>query len=96
MRISNIRVPHFGQDGQAITRGENPISAIFAPPALLGLSLYRDLLADEVTVDTLTFRQLPPNDIVHRIQIASELGFNRRKLGDQRRETAEKEACPGA
>jgi hypothetical protein len=30
---------------------------------------------------------------VHRIQNASEIGFNRRKLEDQRRETAEKEAA---
>jgi hypothetical protein len=27
MWISNIRVPHLGQDGQAITLGEQPISA---------------------------------------------------------------------
>jgi hypothetical protein len=33
------------------------------------------------------------NDIVHRIQNESEMGFNRRKLEQQRREVAEKEAA---
>jgi hypothetical protein len=47
----------------------------------------------EPVTDTLTFRWLPLNDIVHRIQNACEMGFNRRKLKDQRRETAEKEAA---
>jgi hypothetical protein len=92
MRISNIRVPHLGQDGQAMTWAENLISAIFAPPALLGLSL-PEILAGRAATDTLTFRWLPLNDIVHRIQTASEMGFNRRKLEDQRRETAAKEAA---
>jgi hypothetical protein len=92
MRISNIRVPHLGQDGQAMTWAENLISAIFAPPALLGLSL-PEILVGRAATDTLTFRWLPLNDIVHRIQTASEMGFNRRKLEDQRRETAEKEAA---
>ena len=45
------------------------------------------------TIGTLTFRWLPLNDIVHRIQTASKMGFNRRKLEGQRRETAEKEAA---
>jgi len=75
-----------------MTWGENPISAIFAPPAL-GLSLHRNLFGRWATIGTLTFRWLPLNDIVHRIQTASEMGFNRRKLEDQRRETAEKEAA---
>jgi hypothetical protein len=92
MRISNIRVPHLGQDGQAMTWAENLISAIFAPPALLGLSL-PEILVGRAATDTLTFRWLPLNDIVHRIQTASEMGFNRRKLEDQRRETAAKEAA---
>ena len=90
MRISNIRVPHLGQDGQAMTRGVNPISAICASHAAW-LSA-----APKISCrwsDTLTFRWLPLNDIVHRIQTASEMGFNRRKLEDQRRETAAKEAA---
>jgi hypothetical protein len=92
MRISNIRVPHLGQDGQAMTWVENPTLAIFALPALLGL-LPPEILAGRAANDTLTFRWLPLNDIVHRTQTASEMGFNRRKLEDQRRETAEKEAA---
>jgi hypothetical protein len=88
MRISNIRVPHLGQDGEAMTWVENPTSAIFAPPALLGL-LPPEILAGRAATDTLTFRWLPLNDIVHRTQTASEMG----KLEDQRPETAEKEAA---
>ena len=50
-------------------------------------------MAGRAEIDTLTFRWLPLNDVVHRIQTASEMGFNRRKLEDQRRATAAKEAA---
>jgi hypothetical protein len=88
MWINNIRAPHFGQDGQAMTRGENPISAIYTPPLA-----YRCIEIFGRWIDTLTSQWLPLDDIVHRIQNASEMGFNRRKMEDQRRETAEKEAA---
>jgi hypothetical protein len=88
MRINNIRVPHLGQDGQAMTCGENRISAIFSPPRPSAAPRFFGRWSD-----TLTFRRLLPNDIVHRIQTASEMGFNRRKLEDQRREAAAKKAA---
>ena len=71
--------------------GKSNMSHLCASP-LLGLSL-PEILAGRAATDTLTFRWLPLNDIVHRIQTASEMGFNRRKLEDQRRETAAKEAA---
>jgi hypothetical protein len=66
--------------------GENP----YQPSLRLPTNLF---LAGGVTMATLPFRWRPLNDFVHRIQIASEMGFNRRKLEDQRREAAEKEAA---
>jgi hypothetical protein len=72
-----------------MTCGENLIPAIFAPPALLGL-----IAVFAVNIGTLTFGWLLLNDIVHRNRMASEMGFTRRKLDDQRRETAEKRKRP--
>jgi hypothetical protein len=57
-----------------MTCGENPIPATFAPPALLDLIVVcPNLFA--VNVGTLTFGWLLLNDIVHRNQMMSVMGF---------------------
>jgi len=79
MWTNNIRGPHLGQDVLATACGENLVSVIFAP---FGRRTHFRI--------HLHFRWLPSNDLVHRIRTASEMGFNRRKLGEQRRQAAER------
>jgi hypothetical protein len=55
MRINNIRVPHLGQDGQAITWGENLISVILRLQHYLAYLRTNIFLAGGPVIDTLTF-----------------------------------------
>jgi hypothetical protein len=51
MRINNIRAPHLGQDGQAMTWGENPISAYRCTENLLAGEPYPYTYISMVTTE---------------------------------------------
>jgi hypothetical protein len=84
MRISNIRVPHLGQDGHAMTWGKIRYRPSLRLPHYLAYRCTESFLQVEATIDTLTFQWLPLNDIVHRTHNTSEMGNNRRTIEDQR------------